>query len=269
MADVEPPPLTHTTSRKSVSRTGLHSTIHTLGFPTGYFIIRSMATGKVLDVSTGATADGTPIVLWNQKERMLVERLRDPGAENQVFFIDHSGTLCSRPSGHAIDIEGDRLVLRHRRPVMLPFPNAWSHPMPRFSYEPETGHITVTFTCDPTYPPPGAPPSTAWRKKEYLLASIPIASPKPFSATEFFASTASSVFNLRKPRSSAGSAAEFDLGVDEILEGDRTRDDEEDDSSPAAHREVRMVAMSAGWKEKISNNAARGRRRWEILPLLT
>lgn len=31
---------------------------------------------------------------------------RDPQANNQVFFIDTSGALCSRASGHAIDIEG-------------------------------------------------------------------------------------------------------------------------------------------------------------------
>jgi len=265
MADVEPPPYTRS-SRRSGSTSG--ASIHTLGFPTGYFLIRSMATGKVLDVSTGAIADGTPVVLWTQKEKMLVERFRDPGAENQVFFIDHSGALCSRPSGHAIDIEGDRLVLRHRRPVSLPFPNAWSHPMPRFSYEPETGHITVTFTCDPSYPPPGTPPSRTWLEKEYLLTSIPIPSPKPFSPTEFFASATSSVLSLRRPRSSAGSATEFALGADEIVEEDRTRDDE-DDGSPAAHREVRMTAMASGWREKMTNNAARGRRRWEILPILT
>lgn len=83
-----------------------HSGVHTLGFPTGYFLIRSMATGKVLDVSTNDTSDGTPLVLWNEKEKSLVSgaldstitdpiharllnhlnitALRDPAADNQV-----------------------------------------------------------------------------------------------------------------------------------------------------------------------------------------
>lgn len=32
---------------------------------------------------------------------------RDPNANNQVFFVDTAGALCSRSSGHAVDIEGD------------------------------------------------------------------------------------------------------------------------------------------------------------------
>jgi len=275
MADETPPAY-------AAAASTAHSGVHTLGFPTGYFLIRSMATGKVLDVSTNDTSDGTPLVLWNEKEKSLVSTLRDPAADNQVhtqvFFIDSSGSLCSKSSGHAIDIEGDHLVLRHRRPVTVPFPNAWSHPMPRFSYSPENGHITVTFTCDPTYPPPtsAAAQSTAWRKKEYLLTSIPTHKSRTLSeeAAELFAS-ASSVLKspfglvLGRSRASTSTAAAFDLRGDEVLEADR-REDEEDDSSSALHREVRMLPLPLGWMEKggDTNPHARERRRWEILPVL-
>ncbi|KAF8899130.1 hypothetical protein BD779DRAFT_62171 [Infundibulicybe gibba] len=116
----------------------------THGFPPGYFIIRSVANGRVFDVKMDDIEDGTEITLWPEKEKSLVESRRDPHANNQVFFIDTSGALCSRSAGHALDIEGtqtrifqtsydimphilgDRLVLRHRRPVSYPFPNSYA-----------------------------------------------------------------------------------------------------------------------------------------------
>lgn len=92
------------------------------GFPHGYFVIRSVATNRLLDVQGDCVEDGTEIVLWPEKEGSLVEGplvpiikpfvlihapgFRDPNANNQVFFIDTAGFLCSRSSGHAVDIEG-------------------------------------------------------------------------------------------------------------------------------------------------------------------
>lgn len=74
-----------------------------LGFPSGYFIIRSLATGRLWDVSGSLTADGTMVHLWREKEQSLVEGalsrlnlpayihnpayisgLRDAWADNQV-----------------------------------------------------------------------------------------------------------------------------------------------------------------------------------------
>jgi hypothetical protein len=43
------------------------------GFPLGYFVIRSLATGKLLDVPTHSITDGTEIILWDEKEKALVE----------------------------------------------------------------------------------------------------------------------------------------------------------------------------------------------------
>lgn len=46
---------------------------HLLGFPPGYFVIRSVATGRLWDVSSDEVEDGTPVILWPEKERSLVE----------------------------------------------------------------------------------------------------------------------------------------------------------------------------------------------------
>ena len=43
------------------------------GFPLGYFIIRSLATGRVLDVDSNQLSDGTEVVLWEEKEKSVVE----------------------------------------------------------------------------------------------------------------------------------------------------------------------------------------------------
>jgi hypothetical protein len=45
------------------------------GFPLGYFMIRSLATGRVLDVNSSQLSDDTEVVLWEEKEKSLVEGL--------------------------------------------------------------------------------------------------------------------------------------------------------------------------------------------------
>jgi len=46
---------------------------HLFGFPPGYFVIRSVATGRLWDVSLDEVEDGTPVILWSEKEQSLVE----------------------------------------------------------------------------------------------------------------------------------------------------------------------------------------------------
>lgn len=43
------------------------------GFPAGYFVIRSVATNRLLDVTMDDIEDGTEIGLWPEKEKSLVE----------------------------------------------------------------------------------------------------------------------------------------------------------------------------------------------------
>jgi hypothetical protein len=47
----------------------------TYGFPAGYFIIRSVATNRLLDVTMDNIEDGTEIILWPEKDTSLVESM--------------------------------------------------------------------------------------------------------------------------------------------------------------------------------------------------
>lgn len=47
--------------------------LQTYGFPPGYFIIRSVATERLLDVDQDQVEDGSDLVLWPEKEYSLVE----------------------------------------------------------------------------------------------------------------------------------------------------------------------------------------------------
>ena len=50
-----------------------HIDTESLGFPTGYFSIKSVATGRLLDIYGNATSDSSPLALWPAKEQSLVE----------------------------------------------------------------------------------------------------------------------------------------------------------------------------------------------------
>ncbi|KAF8913240.1 hypothetical protein CPB84DRAFT_1812115 [Gymnopilus junonius] len=252
------------------------------GFPGGYFVIRSVAAERLLDVTGDEIEDGTEIALWPEKEKSHVETFRDPKANNQVFFIDTSGTLCSRSAGHAIDVEDGRLVLRHRRPVSHPFPNSYSHPLPKFSYDPNSGEISVQFTCDPAYPPPparGKSPSVAWEGKTYLLTSIPLRKPRTIldDASRFIASNILTPFSLLTTGQPAPAPArpdevfngDIDLNEDELVEDERGEEAEVDDS-PEMGRKVKVVAVPTaekGMLDLLVSEKMRRRRQWDVFPL--
>ncbi|KAK0456165.1 hypothetical protein EV421DRAFT_1895420 [Armillaria borealis] len=253
----------------------------TNGFPDGYFIIRSAATKRLLDVACDDIEDGTELLLFPEKEKSLVERTqrlttRHASVANvEVFYIDTSGALCSRSSGHALDIEGDRLVLRHRRPISLPFPNSYSHPLPKFSYDLQTKEIHVNFSCDPAYPLPSAFHSNAWKEKTYLLAAIPLRKPRTIidDASQFIHSALTSSLSLFQSTSPTHSTPEevyksgVDLGEDEVVEEERGEEGEVDDS-PEPSRKVRMLSVvDATVEDESLVEKARNRRRWQIEPL--
>ncbi|KAF9566896.1 hypothetical protein CPC08DRAFT_747079 [Agrocybe pediades] len=256
----------------------------TNGFPAGYFIIRSVGCDRVLDVRGDEIEDGTEVALWLEKEKSLVESFRDPTTNNQVFFIDTSGALCSRSSGHAIDVEDNRLVLRHRRPVSHPFPNSYAHPLPKFHYDQATQEISVHFTCDPAYPPPpadGSSPSTAWKSRTYLLASIPMRKPRTIldDASEFITTNIFTPISFLTGGGPPPAPArpddvfngDIDLNEDEILEEERG-EEAEMDNSPEPGRKVCMLAVSTADKDMMDlllSEKARKRRKWVISPLRT
>ena len=49
------------------------SSVSNLGFPPGYFLIRSVANGRVFDIEENLTRDGTNVILWPEKDYSLVE----------------------------------------------------------------------------------------------------------------------------------------------------------------------------------------------------
>ncbi|KAH9835897.1 WD40-repeat-containing domain protein [Rhodofomes roseus] len=246
----------------------MNADLNLYGFPPGYFIIRSVATGRLLDVEMGWADDGTQMILYTENETSLVDSMRDPAADNQVFFIDTSGVGT---------IPDDCLVLRHRRPVLQPFPNSYSHPLPRFSYDRQTKNIAVTFASDPSYPKPGPERKTweAWKEMTFLVTAVPARKPRGIidDASQLLTSaitTPLSLFGALRPASSATpetvfASGEVDLREDEILEQERSEEGEVDDS-PERRREVRVLALA---KEEVDAASAKAklRRQWEVIPL--
>ena len=47
--------------------------LHTYGFPPGYFVIRSMANDRLLDVAGDGVEDSNEVILWPATESSLVE----------------------------------------------------------------------------------------------------------------------------------------------------------------------------------------------------
>ncbi|THH05170.1 hypothetical protein EW145_g4992 [Phellinidium pouzarii] len=259
------------------STTALLAMEKNYGFPPGCFVIKSVATGRLLDVELDDVEDGAEIILWPEKEGSLVEGLRKPEADNQVFFIDTSGALCSRQSGHAIDVEDGRLLLRHRRPMSFPYPNAYSHPLPQFWYSSTTKQILVRFQCDPSFPDlqPNTTPSNAWRQNSYLLSSIPLRKPRTLleNASDVFNSVIASPLSplasiFGGPSKSATVQevynSDIDLREDELLEEDRGEGEEVDDSQEKFRR-VRVLTVNSD--EEGTAETAQRRRTWEVMPL--
>ena len=164
-----------------------------------------------------------------------------------------------------------RLVLRHRRPLTQPYPNAYSHPLPHFSYDGTTGRITVDFECDPAFAG-----GTVWQAKTFYVTAIPRrrrrtildgasnALASAFRNPRFlFASTQVTVPDL----TAAGADDMFNLREDEVEElgwGDET----EVDGHPARDRAVRVVGRTPEEHHELSVKAWE-RRCWEVVPLRT
>ncbi len=53
--------------------TPMQADLHTYGFPPGYFVIKNVATNRVLDVDSDMIEDGAPLILYPETETFLVE----------------------------------------------------------------------------------------------------------------------------------------------------------------------------------------------------
>jgi WD repeat-containing protein 23 len=49
--------------------------LQTFGFPPGYFVVRNIATNRLLDIENDQVEDSTEIILWPEKEYSLVESM--------------------------------------------------------------------------------------------------------------------------------------------------------------------------------------------------
>lgn len=184
-----------------------------------------------------------------------------------------------------------KLVLRHRRPVTYPYPNAYSHPLPQFSYNPSTGVISVSFSCDPSFPhitrENAQHLDSSWRQKTYVLATLPERKQRtfvedasdaivgvfsnPFGFVESITSSLSSGSGQSQdvrggPSAEHATETDFDLHDDEIVEEERA-DAEEIDDSPALLRQVRVLAVDN--PNAPLHPKTRDRRMWEVVPLRT
>ena len=167
-------------------------------------------------------------------------------------------------------------MLRHRRPISHPFPNKYSHPLPRFSYDPATRHINVTFAFDPDYPATGSRDAalSTWKDKVFMLTAIPMRKPKSVieNASELLASAVALPFSFfgqataSSPRpDEVFTTGDIDLREDEILETERSEEGEVDDS-PEKYRQVRAIGV-AKEDEDIAGEKAKVRRQWIVTPL--
>ncbi|KAL1924489.1 uncharacterized protein VTP21DRAFT_4143 [Calcarisporiella thermophila] len=67
-----------------------------MSFPEGYFFIRNVYSGQVLDVKDGSTQEGASIILWNRKALLN---------DNQLWKYD-DGFLINKKSGLVLEVKG-------------------------------------------------------------------------------------------------------------------------------------------------------------------
>ena len=161
--------------------------------------------------------------------------------------------------------------------MSYPFPNSYAHPLPTFSYSPNTGEISVHFACDPTYPPSGTGTSDAWKSKSYILTSIPLRKPRTIidDASEFISSAIStplsSFFSVTAPVPQPNPEEVFsgniDLNENEVVDDERGEEGEVDDSHELG-RKVRMLAIDRKEEsDKALGEKAKIRRQWQVVGL--
>jgi DDB1- and CUL4-associated factor 11 len=162
-----------------------------------------------------------------------------------------------------------RLVLRHRRPLTQPYPNVYSHPLPRFRYQGGTGRIAAEFENDPEFAG-----GTNWRAKTFYLAALPRPRPRTLldNATDVLSSALRSPLTLfggppvpAHDPVAAGTDDAFNLRQEEVDEQDRG-EDAEDDDDPARDRAVRVIGLTPEGHNELSSKAW-VRRQWAVLPL--
>lgn len=160
--------------------------------------------------------------------------------------------------------------------MSYPFPNSYVHPLPTFSYSPNTGEISVHFACDPTHPPPDTGTSDAWKSKSYILTSIPLRKPRTIidDASEFISSAISTPLSffsviapVPQPRPEEVFSGTIDLDENEVVDDERGEEGEVDNSHEL-RRKVRMLTIvDKQENDKALGEKARVRRQWKVVAL--
>lgn len=60
--------------------------LQTYGFPAGYFVVRSIASNRLLDIEGDGIEDGSEVLLWPEKEKSLVESVSS--CSSYVLLVD-------------------------------------------------------------------------------------------------------------------------------------------------------------------------------------
>jgi DDB1- and CUL4-associated factor 11 len=183
--------------------------------------------------------------------------LQDTHLTSKVRYVSsHLSSLYS--PFHTTD---GRLVLRHRRPVTYPYPNAYSHPLPRFRYNSATGLLTAEFDCDPEF----NSGTTAWRARTFYLTALPRQRPRTIldDASDALVSAFHSPLSLlgvaAHDLTTAGTDDTFNLREDEVQEQERGEVSEIDDD-PARDRPVRVIVLTREEHDQLSHEAWARRR---------
>ncbi|KAF8903309.1 hypothetical protein CPB84DRAFT_1678168, partial [Gymnopilus junonius] len=136
-------------------------------FPAGYFRIRAAGTNLYWSVHHGDIhEDGNALHLYPRHDTDMPE---------QTFFVNEKGEFCTR--GLGIDVIGTTLIISQSRPPTVPWPNPWSHPLPTFTYSPQSKTISVKFHIDPIASDQWPRAETEWKEphKHFIVSARPLA----------------------------------------------------------------------------------------------
>lgn len=235
-------------------------------FPDGLFIIKNRSSEKVLDVRGGASDVGSEIIAYQMKRPVLIDGDLMHRKNNQLFFLDWHGCLCAANSRLTVDVDSNfGLVLSSPQPICSN-PNPTSHPPPQFLYDLQTRTISVQFSHDPTYS--GASLEQI-HSVDYLLEVQPKSKseqPLPTATAleklsewlPFARSPPLSTPSRTSPSTSTAQLPSSQASVDFLT----TSSDPDIDDSTEPSREVRVVSVAPGWREKFPSSNSPEATKW-------
>jgi len=252
-----------------------------LNLPSGYFMLRNRANGKVLDVRQGKAAIGTEIILYTRKDVHFSEgSLSDP-RNNQLFFLDWNGHLCSVCHGLYVDVIDGKPCLAVPTPIAQ-IATRNSHPPPTFKLDPITCtlHVfhgsaatdSIILEAVPQRAETSNQPANVWSAVTDKVSGF---FTSPFSGGLSKALPPLPI--VPNPGSAAGSSI-----FQQSREGLEDEIEDNEDSSSSPMRDLRTICLPNNWREKLpqslfierslrahATNSERNwlRRQWDVLPV--